>query len=212
MPKFILPNGTKAPDAELIDGIDSTSLVQTAFASIKAVNNSGVNLGQLDANAKADLLILKEGTGISLIVDSGSDTITINNTYSYVHPSTHGASMIVEDSTHRFVTDTEKSTWNAKLGSIPVATSGALGGIKSGTDISINASGNVSVLNSSKINNCSINDSGTTTTDLWTASKTNTMLNGKVNTTGDNMTFLTIGNRFKLEYNSVNDSLEFKLI
>lgn len=33
----------------------------------------------------------------------------------YVHPSTHAASIITQDSTHRFVTDTEKTTWNSKL-------------------------------------------------------------------------------------------------
>lgn len=32
----------------------------------------------------------------------------------YSHPSTHAATMISQDSTHRFVTDTEKSTWNGK--------------------------------------------------------------------------------------------------
>lgn len=32
----------------------------------------------------------------------------------YVHPPTHPASMIVEDPTRRFVTDTDKSNWNAK--------------------------------------------------------------------------------------------------
>lgn len=32
----------------------------------------------------------------------------------YVHPSTHPATVIVQTSTARFVTDTEKSTWNAK--------------------------------------------------------------------------------------------------
>ena len=32
----------------------------------------------------------------------------------YVHPSTHEASIITQDSTHRFVTDTEKTTWNSK--------------------------------------------------------------------------------------------------
>lgn len=32
----------------------------------------------------------------------------------YVHPSTHPASMIVQDPTHRFVTDTEKAAWNAQ--------------------------------------------------------------------------------------------------
>jgi len=31
----------------------------------------------------------------------------------YIHPSTHPASMITESTTKRFVTDTEKSTWNA---------------------------------------------------------------------------------------------------
>lgn len=32
----------------------------------------------------------------------------------YVHPSAHAATMITEDTTHRFVTDAEKSTWNGK--------------------------------------------------------------------------------------------------
>lgn len=31
----------------------------------------------------------------------------------YTHPDTHPAGMIVQDATHRFVTDTEKSSWNA---------------------------------------------------------------------------------------------------
>lgn len=30
----------------------------------------------------------------------------------YIHPSTHNASIITEDSTHRFITDTERSSWN----------------------------------------------------------------------------------------------------
>ena len=32
----------------------------------------------------------------------------------YVHPSTHAPSIIAQDSSNRFVTDAEKSTWNAK--------------------------------------------------------------------------------------------------
>ena len=32
----------------------------------------------------------------------------------YKHPSTHPATMITEDATHRFVTDTEKNNWNGK--------------------------------------------------------------------------------------------------
>lgn len=30
----------------------------------------------------------------------------------YVHPNTHNASMITEDATHRFITDTERTNWN----------------------------------------------------------------------------------------------------
>lgn len=36
------------------------------------------------------------------------------NANNYVHPSAHPATMITEDATHRFVSDTEKSTWNNK--------------------------------------------------------------------------------------------------
>ena len=39
------------------------------------------------------------------------------NANNYVHPSSHAASMITQDSTHRFMTDTEKSTWNSKFDS-----------------------------------------------------------------------------------------------
>ena len=49
--------------------------------------------------------------GDNLEVDSNGRLSAKN---SYVHPSTHPASMIVQDATHRFVTDTEKSTWNGK--------------------------------------------------------------------------------------------------
>lgn len=34
----------------------------------------------------------------------------------YTHPSTHPASIITQDSTHRFVTDEEKNKWNAAGG------------------------------------------------------------------------------------------------
>ena len=43
----------------------------------------------------------------------------------YTHPSTHPASMIVEDSTHRFTLDTEKTTWNTKARVIATATAPA---------------------------------------------------------------------------------------
>lgn len=37
------------------------------------------------------------------------------NANKYVHPDTHPATMIVEDTTHRFITDVQRDTWNAKV-------------------------------------------------------------------------------------------------
>ena len=54
--------------------------------------------GKTGAIAKADITAL----GIP-----GQDTV-------YTHPSSHPASMITQDASHRFVTDTEKGTWNGK--------------------------------------------------------------------------------------------------
>lgn len=48
------------------------------------------------------------------------------NANNYVHPSSHAASMITQDATHRFVSDTEKTTWNGKA-SKSVATTSADG-------------------------------------------------------------------------------------
>lgn len=51
---------------------------------------------------------------------STADKIKLNSLS--VHPLTHPASIIEEDSTHRFITDTERSVWNAKAQSTVVTT------------------------------------------------------------------------------------------
>ena len=38
-----------------------------------------------------------------------------SNANNYSHPSSHAASIITQDASHRFVSDTEKNTWNSKL-------------------------------------------------------------------------------------------------
>src|SRR5699024_10107788 len=45
---------------------------------------------------------------------SKEDKAKLDGLNNYIHPSSHPASMITEDATHRFATDTEKATWNAK--------------------------------------------------------------------------------------------------
>ena len=45
--------------------------------------------------------------------DGSTFNVTITGTV-YTHPDSHPASMITEDTTHRFVSDTEKTAWNNK--------------------------------------------------------------------------------------------------
>lgn len=48
--------------------------------------------------------------------DKAVEAYELANQNQYTHPSTHPASMIVQDSTHRFVSDNEISDWDSKLG------------------------------------------------------------------------------------------------
>lgn len=92
-------------------------------------------------------------TGKSLIADTEMSRLA--GIVNYVHPTTHLPSIIVQDSNNRFVTDTEKSTWNGKSNfdgnynnltnkpvipseyALPIATSTTLGGIKVGAGLTI---------------------------------------------------------------------------
>lgn len=63
--------------------------------------------------APAGLFVFVKENNTSYVYNGASwDELTKGS--GYVHPSSHPASMITQDSTHRFVTDTEKNTWNNK--------------------------------------------------------------------------------------------------
>lgn len=90
---------------------------QNAFSNVK------VGTTIVSADNATDTLELVAGTNISIAPDATNDKVTINNTYSYTHPNSHAATMIIEDSTHRFVTDVEKTNWNNKAGTDLATTS-----------------------------------------------------------------------------------------
>jgi hypothetical protein len=95
-------------DKSKLDGIATGAEVnQNSFTNVK------VGTTTITADSKTDTLELVAGTNISLTADTTNDKVTINNTYT--HPATHPASIITQDTSNRFVTDTEKATWNAKL-------------------------------------------------------------------------------------------------
>ena len=59
----------------------------------------------------------------------------------YAHPSTHPASIISQDSTHRFATDTEKAEWNSKLGTENILAGDNVTVTASGGNVTISATG-----------------------------------------------------------------------
>ena len=84
-------------------------------------------------NAKADKTVATTSTaGLMDSEDKAKLDGIDEGANKYTHPTTHPATMITDDTTHRFVTDTEKSTWNAKA-STAVASSSA-NGLMSSTD------------------------------------------------------------------------------
>lgn len=113
---------------------DSTISVPVATANALGVVRTGSNITNssgvisVPIASTSTLGVVKAGQNITIDADG-----KINGVNSYVHPSTHPATMITEDSTHRFTTDAEKTKWNAML---PLA-----GGTMTGTITLKNASG-----------------------------------------------------------------------
>lgn len=87
--------------------------VTIAVTNPNAFRNVKVGTTTIASDVVSDTFEMVAGTNISITPDATNDKVTINNTYSYTHPSTHPASMITEDTTHRFVSDTEKARINA---------------------------------------------------------------------------------------------------
>ena len=69
-----------------------------------------------DWNAKAETDVATTGAnGLMAASDKSKLDGVEANSNDYSHPSSHPATMIDEDSSNRFVSDAEKTTWNGKL-------------------------------------------------------------------------------------------------
>lgn len=128
-----------ASDKAKLDGIAAGAEVnQNAFSSVKVVDAAGTSKGQADADAKTDVLTLKEGSNVTLAVDPATDTITISAAGG-AHASTHitGGSDVIP---------------NAVAGGASGLMSGAdkakLDGIQAGAEVNQNAFSSVAVVDS----------------------------------------------------------------
>lgn len=94
------------------------------MAAIKQIKVDGVTYDikakqDIDGNDITTTYVKKDGSKVLSTEDFTTELKNKldgvdENANNYVHPTNHSASIITEDTTHRFVTDTEKSTWSAK--------------------------------------------------------------------------------------------------
>lgn len=96
---------------------DATTTLSGFFAAADKVKLNGISTGANKTTSST--------TNGNIAIDGSQVTV-------YTHPATHPATMIVEDSGHRFVTDAEKNIWNAKASTV-VAT-GSANGLMSAAD------------------------------------------------------------------------------
>lgn len=86
---------------------------QNAFSNLDII--SGTTTSTLTAGSKTDTFKIKSGTGITLNVNKATNEVTINGVNQYVHPAAHSPSIITQDASNRFVSDSQINTWNSKM-------------------------------------------------------------------------------------------------
>jgi len=106
----------RAINGVAFDGTANITITDSTKAPLSHVGSGGA--------AHADATTSAAGFMTAAMVAKLNGIATGAN--NYVHPSTHPPSIIAQDSSNRFVTDAEKSTWNAKA-STAVATTSANG-------------------------------------------------------------------------------------
>lgn len=89
----------------------------TAAGFMSAADKEKLDGIEEELNAKVSESSKGAAGGVAGLDESGKvplDQLPSSVTDGYTHPKNHPATMITEDTEHRFVTDTEKNAWNAK--------------------------------------------------------------------------------------------------
>lgn len=102
--------------------IDLTEQVQNDLPAIQVATSSDRQFLTTEEKTAATRNATSGQSGLMTAAQASKLDGVADNANNYSHPSSHPASMITQDATHRFVTDTEKSDWNGKLGGSGVQT------------------------------------------------------------------------------------------
>lgn len=87
---------------------DTIALGETASTAYRGDRGKIAYDHSQSTHARTDATKTEKSTTNGNVKINGTETVV------YTHPSTHAASMITQDTTHRFTTDTEKAAWNAR--------------------------------------------------------------------------------------------------
>ena len=134
-----------------IDGLSSkVSNIETNIKSLATKSEVTTVQSSVDELVTGITKVASASAADKLSVNAGSTTqpvyfsngVPVKTTYTlgasvpsdakftdtvYIHPSAHAATMITEDGTHRFVTDSEKATWNGILDNAKTYTNAKIG-------------------------------------------------------------------------------------
>jgi hypothetical protein len=110
------------------------------FVSAAEKNYWNGKLGSVPVATAEVLGGVKQGSNVTI---DAAGMISVAAPYS--HPGTHPPGIIAQDANNQFVSAAEKTAWNAKLTSVPIATAAVLGGVKQGSNVTIDAAGVISV-------------------------------------------------------------------
>ncbi|WP_052429718.1 hypothetical protein [Paenibacillus borealis] len=169
---------TKAAAAQAAAATDATAKANAVQANLTSHIGSG---GAAHAVATTTV------AGFQSAADKAKLDGVAAGANNYTHPATHPPGIIVQDASNRFVTDTEKSTWNAKASTAVATTTTA--GLESAADkakLDGIAAGATVVANSASNGVITIN--GTNATVYTHPNHT-----GDVTSTGDGVTAIAAG-------------------
>lgn len=108
-------------DAMTVDStLSSTSKNPVQNRTVKAALDGKAGTGHTHSAASAT------AAGFLSAADKRKLNGVDENANNYTHPSTHPATMISQDTTHRFVTDAEKQAWDALYAQLVAYTDGAI--------------------------------------------------------------------------------------
>lgn len=93
----------------------SALAAQTAQTAAEKARDEAQAIAGSDYATKVELNTHANNTALHFTADEKTKLAGIEeNANNYTHPLSHPANMITEDSTHRFVSDTEKNVWDSK--------------------------------------------------------------------------------------------------